>query len=102
MILYVIDQDPNSLVKQLQDTSRVPKFTISEEKYSQRENNIKKIKENMLKQKLQKEDTFPDHIKIGKMFYTPSYRSLYNHLKFLNKKVIAVKLIQIIQNEEEL
>lgn len=45
MKIYVVDTDPNNTIKQLQDTTDVEKYTMSEEEYNKREGTYRKWKE---------------------------------------------------------
>jgi len=45
MKIFVIDLDPNNMVRSLQDTSNVEKFSISDEEYNKREGTYRKWKE---------------------------------------------------------
>jgi len=45
MMIFVIDNDPNNTVAQLQDTSQIEKYKMSEDAYNQREQTYRKYKE---------------------------------------------------------
>lgn len=50
MILYVIDRDPNSIVKNLEkDETNKTKFELSDETYSKRVGNVRDLKEQAMK-----------------------------------------------------
>ncbi|PRP83591.1 hypothetical protein PROFUN_08317 [Planoprotostelium fungivorum] len=69
--LHVIDTDPSNQIGNLQDISKVEKYVMSEEAYSQRENTYRKHKEEETRQKQQAEEPFPDHIKVGDKVIVP-------------------------------
>ena len=49
MIIYVIDNNPNSILKQIESFEGVEKYTMSEEDYMKLPVNFRKWKENWIK-----------------------------------------------------
>ena len=69
MRIFVIDEDPSNNVRNLQDTTQVEKYVMSDEDYAKRETNYKKWKEEQAQQgtpqKKKEEEASPQNIKIG-------------------------------------
>jgi len=63
MKIFIIDMDPSNTVKNLQDTSAVEKYILSEEAYSKKEGTYKKWKEQQKKD--EKKEESPEHIHVG-------------------------------------
>lgn len=48
MVLYVIDSNPNSILKQIESTEGVEKYVMSEEDYDKLPENFRKWKKNFI------------------------------------------------------
>jgi len=62
MEIHVVDIDPKNTIAELQDTSKIEKYVMSDEKYNERETSYKKWKEQQAKEQ-QAQETMPTHVK---------------------------------------
>ncbi len=46
--IHVLDLNPNSVLKEIEDVSQIEKYTISEQKYNNRQDNFRKFKQKLL------------------------------------------------------
>jgi len=59
--IHVIDLDPNSITKELEDLSQVPKYEMSDEEYNKRPNTMRKWKAEYLQKHQHEEEELDDN-----------------------------------------
>ena len=62
MTIYIMDLNPNSIHKEIENTGQIEKYVMSEETYDQLPENFRKWKKNFLEEHPQVKNSFTNEI----------------------------------------